>query len=63
MNVKAKTSFQPSSKMKNINSKYPKFFKPIKKDKTNKNNRNYQDKDKNKSIQNPAITNTHLLQA
>lgn len=44
INIKAKASLQLSSKIKKIDFKYSKRYKPAKKNKTNKNNWDYQNK-------------------
>lgn len=54
IDIKAKASFQLPLKIKKINSKYPKDYRPAKKDKINWD---HWDEDKNKSIQNPILTN------
>lgn len=56
VNAEVKKSLQPPSRTKEINFRYPKDYRPAKKDKTNWDQ---QDKDKNKSTQNPIPTNAN----
>lgn len=62
IDVEAKTSLQLLSKIKKINSKYPKSYKLAKKDETNQDY--WKNRDKNKFTQNftPA-NNTNQFQA
>ncbi len=57
VNTEAKTRFKPTSGIKEIDSKYLKGYKLIKKDK-NKINWEYQDDIKTKFTHNPSSTNT-----
>lgn len=48
---------------KKIDSRYSKVYKLAKKDKTNRNNQDHWNKDKNKSSHNLVTTNVNQLQA
>lgn len=56
VNAKVKTSLQPPLRTKKIDSKCLKDYRLVKKDEANRNHWN--NRDKNKSIQNLSLTNT-----
>lgn len=64
-NVEAKTSLSSLLNTTKIDSKCRKSYRSGKKDKANRDNKNYhnQDKDKNKSIYNSATANVNQPQA
>lgn len=57
VNIKIKPSLQPPSKTRKIDFRYPKGYRPTKKDESSHDKQDHQDENKAKSTQNPILTN------